>query len=147
MNSKSSQVRLVIAPHRPHMVTRQSINDSLSAGHHELPSIQRTILRYRLSICSSLADLSCYYKRSIIDPLGSLISAIWLQGDEESKFPFLDPQKNSQLELWVFRSPNFGFRDASSLAAAGKNMMGEFYLEDTLRKALSDDDSMLYSYQ
>ena len=61
------------------------------------------------------------------------------------------------MELWVFRSPNFGFKDASSLAAAGKNMMAEFYqnlfpegfhkltpkdlkiVEETLKKAFSDD--------
>merc|ERR1711895_273719 len=110
-------------------ITRQSINDSLSAGHHGLSSLQRTILRYRLSTSSSLADLSCYYKRSIIDPLGSLMSAIWLQGDPDSKFPFLDPNSPNPLELWVFRSPNFGFKDASSLAAAGKNMMCHFYQE------------------
>ena len=129
VNSKSSPVRMVIAPHRQHTITRQSINDSLSAGHHGLPSLQRTILRYRLSTSSSLADLSCYYKRSIIDPLGSLMSAIWLQGDPDSKFPFLDPNSPNPLELWVFRSPNFGFKDASSLAAAGKNMMCHFYQE------------------
>ena len=46
VNSKSSPVRMVIAPHRQHTITRQSINDSLSAGHHGLPSLQRTILRY-----------------------------------------------------------------------------------------------------
>ena len=109
VNSKSSPVRMVIAPHRQHTITRQSINDNLSAGHHGLPSLQRTILRYRLSTSSSLADLSCYYKRSIIDPLGSLMSAIWLQGDPSSKFPFLDPKSPNKLELWVFRSPNFGF--------------------------------------
>merc|ERR1711942_251713 len=86
-----------------------------------------------------------------------LMSATWLQGDENSKYPFLDPTKSNKLELWVFRSPNFGFKDASSLAAAGKNMMGHFYNEyfpqgmhklpredvlrtaDTLEKAFSDD--------
>ena len=93
VNSKSSPVRLVIAPHRQHTITRKSINDALAAGHHGLPSIQKTILRYRLSISSSLADLSCYYKRSIIDPLGSLMSAIWLQGEENSAYPFLDPAR------------------------------------------------------
>ena len=156
-NSKSSPVRMVIAPHRQHTITRQSINDSLSAGHHGLPSLQRTILRYRLSTSSSLADLSCYYKRSLIDPLGSLMSAIWLQGTPDSKFPFLDPNSQSPLELWIFRSPNFGFKDASSLAAAGKNMMCHFYnqyfpegmhkispeelkkVAETLEKAYSDD--------
>ena len=99
INSKSSPVRMVIAPHRQHVSTRKSINDSLAAGHHGLPSIQRTILRYRLSVSSSLAYLSCYYKRSIIDPLGSLMSAIWLQGDENSKYPFLDPTRSNKLEL------------------------------------------------
>merc|ERR1712240_26070 len=105
----------------------------------------------------SLSDLSCYYKRSIIDLLGSLMSAIWLQGDPNSKFPFLDPKSPNKLELWVFRSPNFGFKDASSLAAAGKNMMCKFYQEhfpegphklspedlkkvaEILEKAFSDD--------
>merc|ERR1712112_529606 len=157
VNSKSSPVRMVIASHRQHTITRQSINDNLSAGHHGLPSLQRTILRYRLSTSSSLADLSCYYKRSIIDPLGSLMSAIWLQGDPSSKFPFLDPKSPNKLELWVFRSPNFGFKDASSLAAAGKNKMCDFYQEhfpeephklshedldkvaEILEKAFSDD--------
>ena len=55
------------------------------------------------------------------------MSAIWLQGEDESPYPFLDPKRRNTLELWVFRSPNFGFKDASSLAAAGKNSMGEFY--------------------
>ena len=157
VNSKSSPVRMVIAPHKQHTITRQSINDNLSAGHHGLPSLQRTILRYRLSTSSALADLSCYYKRSLIDPLGSLMSAIWLQGDPDSPFPFLDPESPNELELWVFRSPNFGFKDASSLAAAGKNKMCDFYKEhfpegphkllprdldkvaDILEKAFSDD--------
>merc|ERR1712112_141768 len=157
VNSKSSPVRMVIAPHRQHVTTRKSINDSLAAGHHGLPSIQRTILRYRLSVSSSLADLSCYYKRSIIDPMGSLMSAIWLQGDENSRYPFLDPTKANKLELWVFGSPNFGLKDASSLAEAGKNMMCHFYnqyfpegihkispeelkkVAETLEKAYSDD--------
>ena len=62
--------------------------------------------------------------RSIIDPLGSLMSAIWLQGEEGSPYPFLDPTRRNKLELWVFRSPNFGFNDASRLAAAEKNSMG-----------------------
>ena len=63
INSKSSPVRMVIAPHQPHKVTKQSINDALHAGHHGLPSIQDTILRFRLSVSIALADLSCYYKR------------------------------------------------------------------------------------
>ena len=46
INSKSSPVRMVIAPHQPHKVTKQSINDALHAGHHGLPRIQDTILRF-----------------------------------------------------------------------------------------------------
>ena len=46
INSKSSPVRMVIVPHQPHKVTKQSINDALHAGHHGLPSIQQTVLRF-----------------------------------------------------------------------------------------------------
>ena len=55
------------------------------------------------------------------------MSAIWLKGKEGSPYPFLDLTTRNELELWVFRSPNFGFKDTSSLAAAGKNSMGTFY--------------------
>ena len=55
------------------------------------------------------------------------MSAIWLQGEEGSPYLFLDPAKRNKLELWIFRSPNFGFKDVSSLAAAEKNSMGYFY--------------------
>ena len=76
---------------------------------------------------------------------------------EGSPFPFLDPTRRNKLELWVFRSPNFGFKDASSLAAVGKNSMGSFdsthfpegmhklkqadvkQAEDYLGRAFSDD--------
>ena len=127
VNSKSSPVRMVISPHPPHMTTKQSIKDALHSGHHGLPSLQKTILRVRLSVSITLTDLSCYYKRSIINPLGSLMSAIWLQGEDGFSYPFLDPNRRNELELWVFRRPNFGFRDALSLAAAGKNKIGQFY--------------------
>ena len=99
VNSKSSPVRMVIAPQRPHMTTKQSINDALHSGHHGLPSLQKTILRFRLAVSIALADLSCYYKRSIIDPLGSLITAIWLQGEENTPYPFLDPNRDEKLLL------------------------------------------------
>ena len=46
VNSKSSPVRMIIAPHQPHKVTKQSINDALHARHHRLPSIQETIMRF-----------------------------------------------------------------------------------------------------
>ena len=99
VNSKSSPVRMVIALDRPLMTTKQLINDALHSGHHRLPSLQKTILRLRLAVSIALVDLSCYYKRSIIDPLGSLMSAIWLQGEENSPYPFLDPNKKYELEL------------------------------------------------
>ena len=91
------------------------------------------------------------------------MSAIWLQGEEGSPFPFLDPTRRNKLELWVFRSPNFGFKDASSLAAAGKNSMGTFYsshfpegmhklkqsdikqAEEYLERAISDEVSLKVS--
>ena len=78
----------------------------------------------------------------------------------KSPYPFLDPNRRNELELLVFRSPNFGFRDASSLAAAGKNSMGQFYrqfspegmhklkpqdiaqAEDYLERAFSDEVSV-----
>ena len=52
---------------------------------------------------------------------------IWLQEEEGSPYPFLNPAKWNKLELGVFRSPNFAFKDISSLVAAGKNSMGKFY--------------------
>ena len=39
---------------------------------------------------------------------------------EGSPYPFLDPTRRNKLELSMFRSLNFGFKDVSSLAAAGK---------------------------
>ena len=83
--------------------------------------------------------------------------ATWLQGEEGSSCPFLDPNRINELELWVFRSQNYGFGDALRLAAAGKNNMGQFYrqilsesvqklrptdidqAEDHLERAFSDD--------
>ncbi len=88
------------------------------------------------------------------------MSAIWLQGEEGSPYPFLDPARRNKLELWVFRSPNFRFKNTSSLAAGGKNSMGSFYrnhfpesmhklkpsdirqAEDYLERAFSDDVSV-----
>ena len=127
VNSMSSPVRLVVAPNRQNKITRQTINQCLHSGLHGLPSIQTVLLRYRFSLTSCLSDLSCYYKKNLLDPFGSLLSAIWLQGSPESAYPFLDPQRNDKLELWIMRSANLGFVDASSLAAMCKNSMGKFY--------------------
>ena len=49
-----------------------------------------------------------------------------LFGYKEKKGHHSFPRPN-KLELWVFRSPNFGFKDALSLGAAGKNSIGTFY--------------------
>ena len=102
---------------------QQSINDTPHSGHHGLLSLQQTILRFKLSVSIALAYLSCYNKRSIIEPLGSLMSAIWLQGEEGLPYTFLDLKRRHKQELQVFRSPNFGFKDTSSLAAARKTLL------------------------
>ena len=55
------------------------------------------------------------------------MSAIWLQKGQKEKYRFLDPNRPNKLELWVFRSPNFGFKYVLALAAIAKNNMGKFY--------------------
>ena len=50
----------------------------------------------------------------------------YIANQEEANGPLIK-RVQIDLELWVFRSPNFVFRDASSLAAAGKNSIGRFY--------------------
>ena len=70
INSKLSPVRMVIVPHQPHKVTKQSINDALHAGHHGLPSIQQTILRFRLSVSIALQTSAVTTRDPLINPLG-----------------------------------------------------------------------------
>ncbi len=90
---------------------------------HESPSLHRTILTYKLPPSSPSTHLSCSCKTSLIHPLGSLKPAAWLQKYPDSILPFLSPNSQSPSHLWNFRSPKFGFKIASSLAADGKNMM------------------------
>ena len=124
---------------------------------HESPSLQRTILTYKLPPSSPSTHLSCYYKISLIHPLGSLMPAAWLQEYPDSILPFLSPNSQNPLQLWHFRSPRFGFQIANSLATDGNNMMYHFYhqylpegmhnispeglktVTKTLEKAYSDD--------
>ena len=124
---------------------------------HESPSLQRTILTYKLPPSSPSTHLSCYYKISLIHPLGSLMPAAWLQEYPDAILPFLSPNSQNPLQLWHFRSPRFGFQIASSLATDGNNMMYHFYhqylpegmhnispeglktVTKTLEKAYSDD--------
>ena len=84
VNSKTPPARMVVAAHCPHLHTKQSISDALRSGHHGLPSLQKTILRFGLSVSIDLADLNYYYRRPKIDPLRSLTNTTWHQGKEGS---------------------------------------------------------------
>ena len=55
------------------------------------------------------------------------MSAIYLQGNPNSKYPTLDPECKDPLLIWIFRSANFGFADSSSLSSTAKNLIGKFY--------------------
>ena len=127
LSSASSPIRLVVAPNRPDGTTRQSINSALHSGLPQLPAIQQVLLKYRLSLSLCISDLCAFYKRNILDPAGSLMSAIYLQGNPGSKYPTLDPENPDPLIIWVFRCANFGYADASSLSATAKNLIGTFY--------------------
>ena len=90
--SSSWPLRLVVAPNRPEATMRQSINSTLHYGLPQLPKIQEVLLKFRLSLSLAVSDLCKFYKRNILDPAGSLMSAIYLQGNPNSKYPTLDPQ-------------------------------------------------------
>ena len=124
--SKSSPVRLVVAPNRVNKNTRQSINSALHAGLPQLPKVQEILLKYRLSLSLVVADLCAFYKRNVMDPHGSLLSAVYLQSSTDSKYPKLG-QTNDQLSLWVMRCANFGYSDSASLSCTAKNLMPKFY--------------------
>ena len=49
------------------------------------------LLKFRLSLSFAVSDLCAFYKRNILDPAGSLMSAIYLQGNKNSIYPTLDP--------------------------------------------------------
>ena len=116
LSSSSSPLRLVIPPNRPEVTTRQSINSALHSGLPQLPKIQEVLLKFRLSLSLAISDLCAFYKRNISDPAGSLMSAIYLQGNPNSKYPTLDPECKDPLLLWIFRCANFGFTDSSLLS-------------------------------
>ena len=62
-----------------------------------------------------------------MDPFGSLLSAIYLQGSKDSKYPKLDPRSDDNLELWIMRCANFGYSDSASMSCTAKNLMSHFY--------------------
>ena len=97
-SSKSTPVRLVVAPNRINKSTRQSINSALHSGLPQLPKVQQILLKYRLSLSLVIADLCAFYKRNVIDPYGSLLSAVYLQSSTDSKYPKLG-QTNDPLSL------------------------------------------------
>ena len=130
LGSKSSPVRLVVAPNRENISTRQSINSALHAGLPQLPKLQEILLKFRLALSFVVADLCAFYKRNILDPFGSLLSAIYLQGCENSKYPKLDPSSNDPLQLWIMRFANFGYSDSASMSCTTKNLMPKFYDEN-----------------
>ena len=80
LGSKSSPVRLVVTPNRVNQSTRQSINSAFHSGLPQLPKMQEILYKYRFSLSFAVADLVAFYKRNILDPVGSLLSAIYLQG-------------------------------------------------------------------
>ena len=57
-------------------VTQSTVNDLIHTGLHGLSSMQSVILQYRFSLTSCLADLSCFYKRNLLDVRGSLMREI-----------------------------------------------------------------------
>ena len=90
--SSSSPLRLVVAPNRQEATMHQSINSALHSGLPQLPMIQEVLLKFRLSLSLAISDLCAFYKPNILDPAGSLMSAIYLQGNPNSKYPTLDPE-------------------------------------------------------
>ena len=55
------------------------------------------------------------------------MSAVYLQGNSNSKYPKLNPSSDDLLELWVYLCANFGYADSSSLVLTAKNLMAYFY--------------------
>ena len=89
-------------PNRIEVTTKQSINSALHSGLPQLPKLQEILIKYRLSLSFCVADLVAFYKRNILDPAGSLLSAIYLQGNAKSKYPKLDPNCKDPLIHWIF---------------------------------------------
>ena len=134
--SSSSPLRLVVAPNRPEATRHQPINSALHSGLPQLPKIQEVLLKFRLSLSLAVSDLCAFYKRNILNPPRSLMSAIYLQGNPNSKYPTLDPECKDPLLLWIFHCANFGFADSSSLSCTAKNLIGTYckYFPQSLHK-------------
>ena len=115
-------------PNIVNKVTNSTINDLIHTVLHRHISLQSVILQYRFAITSCLADLSCFYKRNLLDVKGSLMSAIWLQSNPNDKYPFLEPTSKAKLRILIIRSANFGFKDRTALANM-TNVHGQFYNE------------------
>ena len=108
--------------------------------------MQEILCKYRLSLSFVVADLVAFYKRNILDPFGSLLSAIYLQCGENSKYPKLDLTLKDQLGLWVMCYANFGYSDSALLSCTCKNMITHFsvkYFPDGMHKLNSKDISLI----
>ena len=140
--SNSSPIRLVVSPNRPHVTTRQSINQALHTGLPQLPKLQEVLLKFRFSLSFVIADLVAFYKRNVLDPHGSLMSAIYLQEGEDPRYPTLDPESVKPLQLYIMRCANFGYHDSASISCTVKNMITHFYdlhFPDCIHKVESID--------
>ena len=126
LSSSSLPLRLVVAPNRQEITTRQSINSALHSSLPQLPKIQEVLLKFRLSLSLAMSDLCAFYKRNILDPAGSLMSAIYLQGNPSSKYPTLDPECNDPLLLWIFLLCEFRVRRFIIIKLHGKKLNWQF---------------------
>ena len=140
--SNSSPIRLVVAPNRPNTTTRQTINQALHTGLPQLPKLQEVLLKFRFSLSFVVADLVAFYKRNVLDPHGSLMSAIYLQEGDDPRYPTLDPESTKPLQLYIMRCANFGYHDSASISCTVKNMITKFYdrhFPDCVHKVKSVD--------
>lgn len=80
VNWKTPPARIVITAHRPHLRTKQPISNTLRSGHHGLPSLQKTLLSFGLSVSIASADPNYSYRRHKMDPLESLTNTTWHHG-------------------------------------------------------------------
>ena len=108
--------------------------------HMEQPQINPVLC----SKCSSTTKYFCSPEPVVQEPYKK--SCHWKKAPESTLSMDIEPYKSlinpcyhaeslgiqhspNKLELRVFKSPNFGFKDTSQLAAAGKNMMCDFHQE------------------
>ena len=52
--SKSSPIRLVVAPNRPEATTKQSVNSALHSGLPQLPKLQEILLKVKIMVVRKL---------------------------------------------------------------------------------------------